>query len=80
MAHNLPSELIQTMSDLCARDCAQALRRSPLFDCPPSDFLFQPFLEGMDPAGPEFVLKPTNADVSPLAWSMEQALMGLELE
>lgn len=80
VAHNLPTELIQAMSDLCARDCAQVLRRPVLFDCPPSDFLFRPFLEGMRPEGPEFVLKPTNADVSPLAWSMEQALLGLGLE
>lgn len=80
VAHHLPTELIQAMSDLCASDCAEVLGRAALFDCPPSDFLFQPFLEGMAPGSPEFVLKPTNADTSPLAWSMEQALLGLELE
>lgn len=80
VTHDSPSELIQTMSELCARDCERALRRRPLFDCPASDFLFRPFLESMSPAGPEFILKPMKADVGPLAWSMEQALWRLGLE
>lgn len=80
VAHQLPTELIQAMSDLCASDCAGVLGRPALFDCPPSDFVFKPFLEGMSPGGPEFVLKPTNADTGPLAWSLEQALLGLGIE
>lgn len=78
--HQVPSELIQTLSDLSARDCEQALRHPRRFDCPPAVFIFQPFLEGMEPGGPEFLLKPMKADTGPLAWSMEQALLGLELE
>jgi hypothetical protein len=68
------------MSELCVSDCATVTRFAARFDCPPSDFMFQPFLEGMTADGPEFVLKPTKADAGPLAWSMEQALSALELE
>lgn len=68
------------MSDLSALDCKEALRRPRRFDCPPAVFIFQPFLEDMQPGAPEFLLKPVKADVGPLAWSMEQALLGLELE
>ncbi len=77
--HRTPSEMIETITELCARDCAAAVQRSPLFDCPPSDFLFEPFLEGFTPGGPEFILAPTNVDAGPLAWSLEQALGPLEL-
>lgn len=80
MTHRTPSEIIEVISDLCAPDCAQALLYTPNFDCPPDDFLFRPFLEGMSPEGPEFVLKPTKADAGPLAWSMEQALGALQFE
>lgn len=78
--HRTPSELIQTMSQICAPDCQAALRRPARFDCPQSDFMFRPFLEGMTPEGPEFVLTPTNADVGPLAWSLEQALAAISLD
>lgn len=80
VTHGTPSEIIEVISDLCAADCAQALLYTPNFDCPPDAFLFRPFLEGMSPEGPEFILKPTKADAGPLAWSMEQALGALELE
>lgn len=80
MPHQSPSELIQTLSELCASDCAAVAAYPARFDCPPSDYLFQPFLEATSPDGPEFVLKPTKADAGPLAWSMEQALSALELE
>lgn len=79
MRHRTPSELIEVISEHCARDAEAVFRRRALFDCPPSDYLFQPFLEGFTPDGPEFVLRPTNVDAGPLAWSMEQALGSLEL-
>jgi hypothetical protein len=71
--------MIETMSEQCAHDCATVLEHRPLFDCPPSDFLFRPFLEQVSEESPEFVLRPTNADTGPLAWSIEQALGSLGL-
>lgn len=80
-------EVLEVLASSFARERAalEGELRSParrirvLRDCPEMEFTFTPWLEAARPDTPDMILVPTTPDISPLAQSLESAILDAQI-